>query len=185
MSRPKTTKNANLQNLRQDLSGNVDAMLQFTDKGFCRVILSPESRASCNAAFIESFQLPSSPPLPPAECQINWSRVLLLCGLMLILRHKYFWLLLDFILRQSILKKDWPVANFQKCKCIFLLMTFVIQKQEIIDSLREGFCLYPFTAYFEFLVCFDFKIKIFGWFAKLSVSLAWWYSYFRKTYSGR
>ena len=55
----------NLQNLRQDLSGNVDAMLQFTDKGFCRVILSPESRASCNAAFIESFQLPSSPSIAP------------------------------------------------------------------------------------------------------------------------
>ena len=128
MSRPKTTQNTNLQNLRQDLSRNVDAMLQFTDKGFCRVILSPESRASCNAAFIESFQLPSSPPLPPAECQINWSRVLLWCGLMLILRCKYLWLLLDFILWQTILWDDWPVAVLQKCECLFLLMTFVIQK---------------------------------------------------------
>ena len=61
----KNTQNTKLQNLRQDLSGNVDAMLQFTDKGFCRVILSPESRASCNAAFIESFQLPSSPSIAP------------------------------------------------------------------------------------------------------------------------
>ena len=61
----KQPKTRLLQNLRQDLSGNVDAMLQFTDKGFCRVILSPESRASCNAAFIESFQLPSSPSIAP------------------------------------------------------------------------------------------------------------------------
>ena len=69
---------------------------------------------------------PPAPPLPPAECQINWSRVLLWCGLMLILRCKYLWLLLDFILWQTIL---WPVAVLQKCKCLFLLMTFVIQKK--------------------------------------------------------
>ena len=49
---------------------------------------------------------PPAPPLPPAECQINWSRVLLLCGLMLILRHKYFWLLSDFILWQIIMWDD-------------------------------------------------------------------------------
>ena len=71
---------------------------------------------------------PPAPPLPPAECQINWSRVLLWCGLMLILRCKYLWLLLDFILWQTILWDDWPVAVLQKCECLFLLMTFVIQK---------------------------------------------------------
>ena len=125
MSRPKTTQNTNLQNLRQDLSRNVDAMLQFTDKGFCRVILSPESRASCNAAFIESFQLPSSPSIAPGWMSDQLIQSPTLCGLMLILRHRYFWLLLDFILWQTIL---WPVAVLQKCKCLFLLMTFVIQK---------------------------------------------------------
>ena len=44
---------------------------------FCRVILDPESRASCNAAFIESGHHLPSGPMPLAECQINWCRVLL------------------------------------------------------------------------------------------------------------
>ena len=90
---------------------------------------------------------PPAPPLPPAECQINWSRVLLWCGLMLILRHRYFWLLLDFILWQSILKKDWPIVQ------VSLSLDDICnsEKDQVsINFLRKGFCLYPHCL-FEFL----------------------------------
>ena len=160
MSRPKTTENTNLQNLRQDLSRNVDAMLQFTDKGFCRVILSPESRASCNAAFIESFQLPSSPSIAP-----GWMSDQLIQSSTFMRSH------VDSEAQVFLTAFGlYPVADHPVASCCFAKVQVSLSLDDICNSEEKNLVsifwgkvfVCTLTAYFESLVCFDFKIKIFG-----------------------
>ena len=145
MSRPKTTQNTNLQNLRQDLSRNVDAMLQFTDKGFCRVILSPESRASCNAAFIESFQLPSSPTIAP-----GWMSDQLIQSPTLMRSHVDSEMQVFMTAFGLYSVADHPVGWLASCCFAKVRVSLSLddicnsEKNQIsINFLRKGFCLYP------------------------------------------